>query len=71
MSESTERVVHMVGKVKNDVAMPLCHRAAAEDVISDDPARVTCRRCVEAIAAARDAEEHWLRAQEDHYGESF
>lgn len=67
MSKSTERIVHMVGKVKNGVARPRCHRGSAEDVICDDPDRVTCGACL----AMADADERWYRNQEDHYGETL
>ncbi|MFI0357181.1 hypothetical protein [Actinomadura sp. 9N407] len=71
MSESTEQVVHMAGKVKNGVAMPLCHQAFAQGVNYDEMDRATCRRCIAAARAARDAEERWYRDQEDHYGETL
>ncbi|WP_067962526.1 hypothetical protein [Nocardiopsis trehalosi] len=71
MGESTEHVVHLAGKVKNGVAMPLCRRATAGDVVRDDPDRATCARCLDAARADRDAAERWYRDQGDHYGETL
>ncbi|MEV0404485.1 hypothetical protein [Actinoallomurus sp. NPDC050550] len=72
MSKSAEPVIHLPGKVKNGVAMPLCGpHATTEDMICDDPDRVTCRRCVDTARDARNWEERWYRAQEDHYGETL
>jgi hypothetical protein len=72
MGEPAKRVIHLPGKVKNGVPLPLCGRVARADMIVDDPSRATCRGCVDRDRYEKEAEEdRWYRDQEDYYGETL